>query len=114
MTSYYVEMTLAIDTDDDRAGLEAFLVEVGEAFEDITDVTGDVGVDFGTGRIDFCMTVSAQEETDALGKAVTAARTAVHAAGGSTASWNGLLEKVFDNRQYRSSVAPSTWTLDLC
>jgi hypothetical protein len=109
MTSYYVEMTVAIDMDDDRAGLEAHLDKVAEAFEDVADVVGDVGADFGTGRIDFCMTVSAGDETDALGKVVSAARTAVHTAGGQTAGWDGLLTHVLESRQYRSSVAPSTW-----
>lgn len=114
MDSYYVEMTLWIDPDDDREGLEAFLDEVAEAFEDIRDVTGDVGVNFGTGQIDFCMTVSATDEADALALAVTAARTAVHAAGGNTADWNGLVGRVLESRQYRSTVAPSTWDRELC
>jgi hypothetical protein len=114
VTSYYVEMTVAINVDDDRSGLEAHLERVAEAFEDFTDVVGDVGVDFATGRIDFCMTVSADDETDALGKAVSAARTAVHTAGGQTAGWDGLLAQVLESHQYRSSVVPSTWDGGLC
>jgi hypothetical protein len=113
-TSYYVEMNVAIDSSISRAEVEEHIDKVADAFEELPDVVADVGVDFAARRLDFCMTVSATDEQNALGLAVTAARTAVHAAGGGTAGWDGLLADVLDKRLYRSSVAPSTLDLDHC
>lgn len=109
MNSYYVQLTLDMGQPEDRDVFEAHLDDVAEAFADITDVDGDVGVDLESGRVDLCMTVTAPSLADALGRAVTAARTAVHTAGGQTPGWDGLLKTLLDNDEYLLSSAPSSW-----
>jgi len=105
MASFYVEMTFAIGTPFDDAML-AHIDQVADAFAGLGDVDGDVGVDVVGGRVDLCMTLTADNPPDALLKAFTAARTAVHTAGGHTGSWDGL-GKLLDAAQYRSSVEPA-------
>lgn len=58
--------------------------------------------------IDLCITVNADDRPQALLKAFAAARTAVHAAGGSTRTWEGWLQKQLDSDEYRSSVVLSS------
>lgn len=86
MISYYVEVTVTIDGDINRA----IELDFGDA--------GDVGVNFSRDRIELCMTVDAVDQLDALGKAVVATRAAVHAAGGKTAGWERVLSKI---REYK-------------
>lgn len=105
-TSFYVEMTFGDDGPLTDATL-AQLDEVADAFADLDDVDGDVGVDAAAGRVDLCITLTAENAPEALLKAFTAARTAVHAAGGHTGTWDSWLEKMLEEAQYRSSVAPS-------
>lgn len=47
----------------------------------------DLSVDFGSGTVTFSMTVDAADEVRALRTAMTAARSALHAAGGGTPGW---------------------------
>lgn len=106
--SFYVEMTFGDGgpvTDITLANLD----DVAEAFADLDDVDADVGADVDAGRVQLCMTLKADNPPEALLKALAAARSAAHAAGGSTCTWDGWLEKMLDNAQYRSSVAPSSW-----
>jgi hypothetical protein len=111
MTSYYIEMTLETGgvAEQDRKGFEQHLDDVAEAFSDISDVDGDVGADLAAGRIELCMTLSADSRLDALTKAVTAARTAIHAAGGGTPGWENMLTKLLDDDEYLLNSAPSAW-----
>lgn len=103
---YSVELAMFLDQPID-ADIEAHLDDVADAFADIADVDGDVGVNVATGRVDLCMTLAAESPADAIGKAISAARTAIHAAGGGTPGWDDLLQKVLDNEEFRSTVAPS-------
>lgn len=105
-TSYNVEIVLELNEAID-AGTEAHLDEVADAFADITDVDGDVGMNIATGRVDLCMTVQAQNQADAIGKAISAARTAIHTAGGGTPGWDGILRKILETDEFSSTVAPS-------
>ncbi|WP_324666438.1 Hypothetical protein MUW33_2781 [Mycobacterium canetti] len=114
MSSYYVEMTFEMGAQHDRAGFEAHLDDVAEAFTEITDVDGDVGANLATGRVDLCMTLAAADHVEALSKAVTAARTAIHTAGGRTPGWDSLLEKLLDDEAYVMRAAPSDLTTALC
>jgi hypothetical protein len=109
MPSFYVELSF----DDGRGHFDdamlAHFDDVADAFADLSDVDGDVGVDTAAGRVELCMTLTADNPPEALKKAFIAARTAVHTAGGHTGTWDGWLEKMLEEAQYRSSVAPSEW-----
>lgn len=106
-TSYNVEIVLHLDKAID-ADTESHLDDVADAFADITDVDGDVGMDVATGRVDLCMTVLAEGQADAIGKAISAARTAIHAAGGRTPGWDGIIQKALEADEFCSTVAPSS------
>ncbi|CQD10574.1 hypothetical protein BN000_02182 [Mycobacterium europaeum] len=107
MTSYYVEFSFDMGQPVDEA-LEAHLDDVAEALAAIADVDGDVGVDLKAGRVDLCMTINAENRDEASMKAFVAARTAVHAAGGQTGSWDGWLPELLEADKYRSMVTPSS------
>lgn len=106
MTSYYVEFSFDVSVPF-SAEDEAHLDEVAAAFADLDGVDGDVGVDSGSGRVELCMTVQAVNRQEALLAAFTAARTAVHAAGGVTRTWDGWLDSLLDSDNYRSSISRS-------
>jgi len=109
MTSYYIEMTFNMGGPLNER-MQAHLDDVAEAFAEITDVDGDVGVDIEAGRVDLCVTVSAEDRAKAVMKAFVAARTAVHTAGGLTAGWDGWLPKLLDADEYTTSVTLSSLT----
>ncbi|MDC8992492.1 hypothetical protein PR371_00665 [Mycobacterium marinum] len=111
-TSYNVEIVLELERAID-ADMEAHLDDVAEALADITDVDGDVGMNVATGRVDLCMTVLAESQSEAIGRAISAARTAIHTAGGGTPGWDGMLQKVLENDEFCSKVAPSSLGLEL-
>lgn len=101
MSSYYVELRYfvqgldrdALDQHSD-AVMDALLVE-----PNLTDP--DVGVNFGTGAVDVCASVDADDEPAALGLALTAIRSAVHHAGSATPAWDDV------TRQIASRVRPA-------
>jgi hypothetical protein len=107
MTSYYVEFIFDMGGPFDEA-TETHLDEVAEAFLTITDVDGDVGVNLKARRVELCMTLDAADRPEALLKAFVAARTAVHAAGGGTATWDGWLRRMLDDDEFTSSVSRSS------
>jgi hypothetical protein len=111
MTSYYVEMTFAMGAD--RPGLETHLDDVAASLAELPDVDGDIGANLATGHVDLCMTLSAADRYEALTKALTSARTAIHAAGGHTPGWENLLGRLLDNDDYAIELTPSTWS-DRC
>lgn len=45
-------------------------------------------------EFDFCMSLDAEDEPDALTKALAAARCAIHVAGGATPGWEGTFEAI--------------------
>jgi hypothetical protein len=101
MNSYYVELRYVL-TDVDRdvldqhsdAVMDALLVEPNLA-------DPDVGVNFGTGAVDVCATVDANDEPAALGLALVAIRSALHHAGSATPGWDHR------PRQIASRVRPA-------
>jgi len=110
MTSYYVEISFEMGPQQDLEGFEEHIDDVAEAFADLKDVDGDVGANLEAGRIDLCMTLSADNRVEALTKAVTTARTAIHAAGGKTPGWENMLTKLLNDDEYSLSSAPSGWS----
>lgn len=106
MTSYYVELIFNTDGEFDDE-MEAHLDLIAEAFAEIADVDGDVAAHPKAGRVELCMTVDAIDRNDAMMKAFIAARTAVHAAGGGTATWDGWLPRLLDADKFTSSVSRS-------
>jgi len=107
MPSFYVELNFDDGHGPFSDAMLAHLDDVAAAFADLSDVDGDVGADIKAGRVDLCITVTATNPPEALLKAFTAARTAIHTAGGHTTTWDSWLEKMLEDAQYRSSVAPA-------
>lgn len=107
MTSYYVEFVFEMGGPFE-SDAEAHFDEVAEAFADLAEVDGDVGVDLAAGRVELCMTIEAETRGDALHRAFVAARTAVHTAGGATHGWDGWLDQLLTSDSYRSSIVPSS------
>ncbi|ETZ46069.1 hypothetical protein CKJ76_13850 [Mycobacterium avium] len=107
MPSFYVELNFDDGRGQFNDDMLAHLDDVAEALADLTGVDGDVGADVAAGRVDLCITVTADNPPDALLKAFTAARTAIHTAGGHTGTWDGWLENMLEEAQYRSSVTPA-------
>lgn len=116
MTSYYVELTFELGKPDDADVFDAHVDDVAEGFANLTgdlaDVDGDVGSDLETGRVDLCMTLTSESYVEAMTKAVAAARTAIHAAGGSTRGWEKMLSKMLANEDYRMKARPSAMAND--
>jgi len=100
MTSYYTEFIFETG-EPFGEDIEDIIDDLAEAVDGLTDVDGDVGVNMEKGRIDLCITVNADDRPQALLKAFAAARTAVHAAGGHTGTWDGWLRKQLDSDEYR-------------
>lgn len=61
------------------------LLELEESDEAIMDP--DLAADVHTGRVDFQMTVDAEDPAAAIGKAVATLRAAIHAIGDATPGW---------------------------
>jgi len=101
MNSYYVELTFELGVPADREEFQSHLDDVAEAFAELDDVDGDVGADLATGRVDLCMTLTSANYVEAVTKAVAAARTAVHAAGGATPGGEQMLSKMLAEEDYR-------------
>jgi len=101
MSSYYVELRYVIpgasrgtlDRHSD-AMMDALLVE-----PNLNEP--DVGVNFGSGAIDICASVDAEDDPSALRLALVAIRSAAHHAGAATPGWNGL------SVQFASRVRPT-------
>ena len=106
MTSYYVELVFYMESPF-SVEQEAHFDEVAEVLANLADVDGDVGVDAGAGRVELCMTLEAADRAEALRLAFSAARTAVHTAGGATHGGDGWLDRLLESDNYRSSVIPS-------
>lgn len=100
MNGYYVELRYvatglqrdALDRHSD-AVMDALLVE-----PNLTDP--DVGVNFGTGVVDVCASVDAEDEPGALRLALVAIRSALHHVGSATPGWEDV------PRQIASRVRP--------
>lgn len=100
-SSYYVELRYFVRNAErdhlDRhsdAVMDAVLVE-----PNLTDP--DVGVNFGTGAVDVCASVEAEDEPAALRLALVAIRSAIHHAGSATPGWDNA------PRQIASRVRPT-------
>jgi hypothetical protein len=109
MNSYYVEMAFELRPQQDREGFERHLDDVAEVLDETPGVDGDVGTDLDHGRVDLCMTLTADSRVDGLG--VAAARTAIHAAGGRSPRWENLLSKCLDDEDYALTSTPSSWSV---
>ena len=107
MNSYYVELTFELGAPAGVEAFDAYLDEVAEAFAALADVDGDISVDLRTGRVDLCMTLSAASQPAAVVRAVAAARTAVHAAGGCATGCEHLLAQMLTDDRYRMKALPS-------
>jgi hypothetical protein len=83
MRSYYVEVTC--QASQTAATLEERLDEVMDALLEEPGIEdADVGADLGTGVVDFCIHLDAEDSPDALRRVHVLVRSAFHAAGGGT------------------------------
>jgi hypothetical protein len=108
VNSYSVRLTMLLD-EPINDEVEAHLDAVAEAFTEITDVDGDVGMNVAKGQVDLCMTLEAENTADAIAKAIVSARTAIHTAGGNTPGWDGMIPKLLETEEFQSTVTPSAW-----
>jgi hypothetical protein len=108
VNSYSVQLTMLLN-EPINDELEAHLDGVAEAFTDIPDVDGDVGMNVAKGQVDLCMTLAADSPADAIAKAIVSARHAIHAAGGNTPGWDGMIPKLLETEEFQSTVMPSAW-----
>jgi hypothetical protein len=105
MRSYYVELTC--QASQTAAVLEEHLDEVMDALLDEPGIEdADVGADLGTGVVDFCIHLDAEDSPDALRKVHVLVRSALHAAGGGTPGWERLIEAI-ENDETATTVRPS-------
>jgi len=91
MKRFYLEITCQVH------GIPAEEVydNLADAVHDLTDVKDqDLGANLAEGTFDFCLTVDASGEAEALGRGLAAVRTAVHAAGGSTPGWEQHFRRI--------------------
>lgn len=89
MRTFNVELELVVRADGEvPANLEEQLDLVLDELEKLDVVTdADYGASLTRGTVTFTGFVNAADLVDAHGRFTTAVRTAIHAAGGSTASW---------------------------
>jgi hypothetical protein len=84
-------VTMRLTAAEDHANLESSIDRIMEELVRLTEVNErisdpNIGADLAAGQIEFSLTVNAAEE-DVTKEAVTAIRTAIHAAGQGTPGW---------------------------
>ena len=97
MSTHRVEIPFAFD---DMAGhsvehlnaITAELLEIG--------VSGGVLFDRARGRAALVLDVEADDQVDAVQLAFTAARTAIHAAGGATPGWERMAARAVEDLEF--------------
>lgn len=113
MTTFALALELVVRSDvgDVPADLEDRLDQVGEELDGLSNVTdADYSASLSEGVVTFTGFVDAEDLVDAHQLFATAVRTAIHAAGGSTAGW-----PTFTDRSMGAHVAdeaPDTGLVD--
>jgi hypothetical protein len=85
-------VTMRLTAAEDHQNLESSIDRIMEELVRLTEVKNarisdpNIGADLAAGRVEFSLTVDAAEE-DVTKEAVTAIRTAIHAAGQGTPGW---------------------------
>lgn len=107
MTRYYVEVTCLVHGVGD-ARLEEVFDDLVDAMHELSDVIDpDVGINMKARRLDFTMALDAQDEAEALQRALAAVRTAVHSANGSTPGWEKHFEAIQQVVRREAALAPA-------
>ena len=89
MIDFMVEIVVQAAPEPNR--VESTFAAIADAFFDLDDVNDqDLSSDDET--LTFSMSLSADDEIAALSEAMTAVRTAIHAAGGATPGWESHIE----------------------
>jgi len=90
MTRYYLELSFIVSGYRDADELEAHLDCVADCLPELHGVIDpDLGADLAEGTVTFTMGVDAGAQPEALERAQSAIRTAIHAGKGCTAGWEG-------------------------
>ncbi len=91
--TYYVEIFCQADLTGQR--IEEHLDEVMIALQEEPGATDiDLGASLAAGHIDFCVHLEAEGNTDAISKALTLVRSALHGLGASTPGWEGVMAEI--------------------
>lgn len=84
MARYYLEITCQVRG---ISGQDIY-DELADAVADLANVIDpDLGVDLERNTFDFCMSVDATDEVEALRVGISAVRAAIHVTGGATPGW---------------------------
>lgn len=89
MIDFMIEIVVQAKAEPDRA--ESAFVAIADAFFDL-DGVDDQDLASGVDTLTFSMTLTAVDEVAGLSAAMTAVRTAIHAAGGATPGWESHIE----------------------
>ena len=90
--TYYVEIFCQADLTGQR--IEEHLDEVMIALQEEPGATDiDLGASLAAGHID-CVHLEAEGNTDAISKALTLVRSALHGLGASTPGWEGVMAEI--------------------
>lgn len=93
MSWFYIEFRLVFEGFSD-AELERIFEDVADCLVDMSGMDADAALDLGERAVEMSMSLQADRAEDATTRAFSAARTAIHTAGGSTEGW----EKVIANQ----------------
>ncbi|MDM2422478.1 Uncharacterised protein [Mycobacteroides abscessus subsp. bolletii] len=94
MTSYNFDIIIEFPADCPESEFESIFDQVADAADQLAGLDADAGANTGARTIDICMTfVGSADESDAIAKALSAARTVLHTAGMHTPGWDRIIRK---------------------
>lgn len=94
MTSYSFDITVQFP-DCPETEFESIFDLVADAADKLAGMDADAGANCAARTIDICMTfVGGPDQSEAIAKAISAARTVLHAAGMGTPGWDRIIRQV--------------------
>lgn len=106
MNHYSFDISIQFPTDCPEAEFDSIFDLIADAADALTGMDADAGANTAARTIDLCMTFTgSDDQSDAIAKAISAARTALHTAGMHTPGWDQII------RQARLSV-PADLSVD--
>lgn len=94
MTSYNFDITIQFPTDCTESEFDAIFDQVADAADELVGMDADAGANTAARTIDICMTfVGSPDQSDAIAKAISAARTVLHTAGMGTPGWDRIIRE---------------------
>ncbi len=94
MTSYNFDITVQFPADCAEAEFGSIFDQIAEAADELVGMDADSAANTAARTIDICMTFTdGDDQSEAIAKAISAARTALHAAGMSTPGWDQIIRR---------------------